>query len=213
MVEMRAFGKEEELWRTSWWRWKKRVKELAWNSTSENQDPGIWSHHSMANKRGKSGSSDRFYFIGLQNHCRQSLQPGSSKTFAPWKENYDKDKPRQCRKKQRHHFATKGSYSQSYGFSSSHVWMWELVHEECWAPKNWCFQTVLLEKTLESPLDCKEIKPVNPKGNQPWVFIGRADAEAEVPILWPPDLKSCLMGKDPDAGKDWKQKEKEMTED
>ena len=90
--------------------------------------------------------------------------------------------------------------SQSYGFSSSHVWMWELDHKEGWAPKNWCFWTVVLEKTLESPLDCK-IKPINLKGNQSWIFIGKTDAEAETPILWPPDVKSWLIGKDPDAEK------------
>ena len=120
---------------------------------------------------------------------------------------------RQDIKKQRHYFANKGSYSQSYGFSSSHVWMWELDHKESWAPKNWCFWTVVLEKTLESPLDCKEIKPINPKGNQSWIFIGRTDAEAEAPILWPPDVKSQLIRKDPDAGKDWRQEGKGMTED
>ena len=91
--------------------------------------------------------------------------------------------------------------------------MWELGHKEGWAPKNWCFPTVVLEKTLENPLDCKEIKPVNPKGNQPWIFIGRTDAEAEAPILGPPDVKSQLIAKDPDAGKDWRQKEKGVTED
>ena len=105
----------------------------------------------------------------------------------------------------------KGLSSQSYGFSSSHVGMWALDHKEGQMPKNWCFQTVVLEKTLESPLDCKEIKPVNPKGNQPWKLIGRTDAEA--PILWPPDAKNWLIGKDPDAGKDWGQKEKGVTED
>ena len=99
----------------------------------------------------------------------------------------------------------KGPYSQSYGFSNSHVWMWELNHKEGWTLKNWCFQTV------ESPLDCKEIKPVNPTGNQPWLFTGISDAEA--PILWPPDMKSQLFGKDPDAGKDWRQEEKGTTED
>ena len=100
---------------------------------------------------------------------------------------------------------------QSYGFSSSHVWMWELDHKESWAQKNWCFWTVVLDKTLESPLDCKEIQLVHPKGNQSWIFIGRTDAEA--PILWPPDTKNQLIGKDPDAGKDWKQEEKGTTED
>ena len=97
---------------------------------------------------------------------------------------------------------------QSYGFSSSHVWMWELDHKEGWVPENECFQIVVLEKTLEGPLDCKEIKPVNPKRNQPWIFIGRTDAEAEALMLWPPDVKSWLIGKDPDAGKNWSQEEK-----
>ena len=91
--------------------------------------------------------------------------------------------------------------------------MWELAHKESWAQKNWCFWTVVLEKTLESPLDCKEIKSVNPKGNQSWVFIERIDAEAETPILWPPDVKNWLTGKDPDAGKDWRREKKGMTED
>ena len=115
-------------------------------------------------------------------------------------------------KKQRHYFAKKGPSSQGYGFSSGHVWMSELDCEESWAPKNWCFWTVVLEKTLESPLDCKEIQPVHPK-DQPWVFTGRIDAEAETPILWPPDMKSRLIGKDPDAGRDWGQEEKGTTED
>ena len=100
-----------------------------------------------------------------------------------------------------HYFADR--IVKSYGFSSSHVWIWELDHKEIWVLKNWCFQTVVLKKTLESPMDCKEIKPVNPKGNQSWIFIGRTDAKADAPILWPPDMKSRLTGKDPDAGKDW----------
>ena len=107
----------------------------------------------------------------------------------------------------------KGPSSQSYGFSSSHVWMWELDYKESWVPKNQCFWTVVLEKSLESPLDCKEIQPVNPKGNHSWIFIGRTDAEAETPILWPPDGKKRLTEKDPDAGKDLRQEDKEMTED
>ena len=111
------------------------------------------------------------------------------------------DQPRQHFKKQRHHFANKDPYSQSYGFASGRVWMWEVDHKEGWVPKNWCFQTVVLEKILERPWDSKEIKPVNYKGNQSWIFIERIDAEA--PILWPPDLKSQLIRKDPDAGKDW----------
>ena len=102
------------------------------------------------------------------------------------------------------HFADKSLCSQRYGFSSSNVWMWELDHKEGWASKNWCFWTVVFEKTLESPLDFKEIKPVNPKGNQPWIFIGRTDAEAEAPILQPPDMKTWLIRKDPDAGRDWR---------
>ena len=133
----------------------------------------------------------------------------SLRTLAPWKKSYDK--PRQRIKKQKHHFPNKGPYSQSYGFSSSHIQMWELDHKEGWALKNWCFWITVLEKTLESPLDCKEIKPVNPKGNQPWIFIRRTDAEAEALILWPPDGKNCLTGKDPNAGKDWRQKG--VTED
>ena len=115
-------------------------------------------------------------------------------------------------KKQRYYFANKGPSSQGYGFSSGHVWMWELDCEESWVPKNWCFWTVVLEKTLESPLDCKEIQPVHPKADQSLVFIGRTYAEAETPLLWPPHVKSWLIGKDPDAGRDWGQ-EKGMTED
>ena len=102
--------------------------------------------------------------------------------------------------------------SQSYGFSSSHVWMWELDYKESQVLKNWCFWTVVLEKTLESPLARKEIKPVNPKANQSWIFIGRTDPEAETPILWPPDVKNWLIGQDPDAGKDWRQEEKQTIE-
>ena len=110
-------------------------------------------------------------------------------------------------------FANKGPFSQSYAFSSSHVWMWELDYRESWAPKNWCFWTIVLEKTLESLLDCKEIQPVHPKGNQSWIFTGRTDPEAKSPILWLPDAKNWLIGKDPDAGKDWRREEKGTTED
>ena len=111
------------------------------------------------------------------------------------------------------HFADKDPYSQIYGFSSSHVWMYKLDHKEGWTQKNWCFWPVVLEKTLESPLDWKEIKPVNPEEKQPWIFIGRIDAEAEASILWPPDAKNWFTGKDPDAGKDWGQEEKGTAED
>ena len=131
--------------------------------------------------------------------------------LTPWKKSYDQ--PRQHIKKQRHYFASKSLSHQGYGFSSSHVWMWELDYIESWAPKNWCFWTTVLEKTLESPLDSKEIQPVHPKGHQPWIFIGRSDTEAEIPILWPPDVNYWLIWKDPDAGKDWRLKEKGMTED
>ena len=121
--------------------------------------------------------------------------------------------PRQHIKKQRHYFANKGLSSQGYGFSSSHVWMWELDHKESWAQKNWWFWTVVLEKTLQSHLNCQEIQPVHPKGNQSSVFIGRTDAKAETPILWPPDAKNWFIWKDPDAVKDWRWEEKGMTED
>ena len=121
--------------------------------------------------------------------------------------------PGQHIKKQRHYFANKGPSSQGYGFSSGHVWMWGLDHKESWMLKNWCFWTVVLEKTLSSPLDCKQIQLVHPKGDQSWVFIGRTDVEAETPTLWPPDAKSWLIGKDPDAGNDWGQEEKGTTEE
>ena len=110
-------------------------------------------------------------------------------------------------------FANRGPYSQGYGLPTSHVQLWELDNKEARAPKNWCVWTVVSEKTLESPLESKEIKPVHPKGNQSWIFIGKSDAEAKVLILWPPDANSKLIGKDPDAGKDWRQKEKRVTED
>ena len=123
------------------------------------------------------------------------------------------DQPRPHIRKQRRYFTNKGPSNQGYSFSSSHLWMWELDYKENWKPKNWCFWIVVLEKTLESPLDCKEIQLVHPKGNQSWMFIGRTDAEAEIPILWPPDAKNWLIRKDPDAVKDWRQEEKGMTED
>ena len=131
--------------------------------------------------------------------------------FALWKKSYDQ--PRQHIKKQRHHFADEGPYSQSDGFSSSHAWMWELEQKESWEQKNWCFWTVVLEKTLKSLLDSTVIKPINSKGNQPWLFTGRTDAEAETLTLQPPDAKNWLIWKDPDSGKDWRQEEKGMTED
>ena len=137
----------------------------------------------------------------LWGHTESGLKRLSSSSSTPWKKTYDQ--PRQHIKKQRHYFADKGPSSQSYRFSSSHVWIWELDHKKSWVPKNWCFWTMVLEKTVESPLDCKEIQPVHPKGNQSWMFMGRTDAEAEA--LTPPDVKSQLIRKDPDAGKDWRQ--------
>ena len=154
----------------------------------------------MGNRWGNSGNSGRFYFFGLQNHCGGWLQLQNKKTLAPRKKSYDK--PRKHNKKQRHYFAYKGSSSKVMVFPvvmyGCHVW--KLDHKEGWAPKNWCFWTVLLEKTLEALMDCKEIKPVHPKGNQFWIFTGRTDAEAEAPIFGPPDVKSQLTGKDTDPG-------------
>ena len=152
----------------------------------------------MANRWGNSGNSDRLYFWGFQ----MVTAAMKLKDSCSLKKSYDK--PRQCIKKQRHYFANKGPSSQSYSFYTSHVWMWELDYKESWAPKNECFWTVVLEKTFESPLDCEEIKLVNLKGNQSWIFIGRIEAEVEAPILLPPDVKNWLIWKDPDAGKDWK---------
>ena len=131
--------------------------------------------------------------------------------LTPWKESYDQ--PNQYIKKAEHYFANKSPSSQGYGFSSSLIWMWELDYKESWALKNWCFWTVVLEKTLMNPLDCKQIQLVNPKDDQSWVFIGRSDIEAETPILWPPDVKSWLIWKDRVAGKDWRQEKKRMTQD
>ena len=178
---------------------------------SENKDHGIQPHHFMANRWRNSGNSGRLYFGWLQNHCRWWLQPWNKKTLTPWKEIYDE--PRQHIKKQSHYFVNKGPSSQGYGFSSGHVWMWELDYKESWALKNWCFWTLVLEKTLENLLDCREIQPVHSKGDQSWVFIGRTDVEAETPVLWPTRAKSWLIGKDPDAGRDWVQEEKRTTED
>ena len=152
-----------------------------------------------------------FVFLGSKITADGDCSHEVKRLLAPWNKNYDQ--PRQHIKKQRHYFINKGSSSQGYGFCSCHVWMWELDYKESWVQKNWCFWTVVLGKTLESPLDCKEIQPVHPKGDQPWIFIGRTDADADTPILWPPDVKNWLIGKDPDAGKNWRQEQKGMTED
>ena len=134
----------------------------------------------MANRWGKKWNSDSLYLLGLQNHCRWWLQPWNKKLLLGRKAVTNLDSLSKSRDIT---LLTKGPSSQSYGFSSSHEWMWELDHKESWVPKNWCFWTVVLEKTFDTPLDSKEIKPVNPKGSQPWIFIGRTDAEA--PIIWP----------------------------
>ena len=162
---------------------------------------------------GKNGNRD--FILGFQNHCRWCLQPWNWKMLAPWKKI--SDKPRQHIKKKKKKkeilLCQQSPYSQSYDFFSSHVWMWELGHKQSWVPKNWSCWTMVLEKTLEDPLGRKEIQPVNPKGNQSWIFTGRVDAEAEGPIVWPPDVKNWLIGKGPDGGKDWRQEEKGTTED
>jgi len=156
---------------------------------------------------GKQWKQWETLFLGAPKSLQMVTAAMKLKFLTPWKESYDQ--PTQHFKKQRHYFANKDRSSQSYGVFSSHVWMWELDYKETWAPKYWCFWTVVMEKTLESPLDCKEIQPVHPKGNQSWIFIGRTDAEAETPILWPPDGKSQLTGEDPEfwerlkAGGEW----------
>ena len=156
---------------------------------------------------GKQWNQWQTLFWGAPKSLQMVIAAMKQKDTCSLEEIYDQ--PRQYIKKQRHYFSNKGPSSQSYG----HIWMWELDCEQSWELKNWCFWSVVLEKTLESPLDCKEIQPVHPKGNQSWIFIERTDAEAETPILWPPDVKNWLTGKDPDAGKDWRQEEKGMTED
>ena len=158
-------------------------------------------------------TQDCFGYLGLfvvyQISCGLLCGPWNLKTLAPWKESYDQ--PRQRNKKQRHYLSTEVRLVKVMVFPVV-MYGCELNYKESWAPKNWCLWTVL-EKTFESPLDCKEIQPVHPKGDQSWVFFERSDVEAETPILWPPDEKSWLIWKDPDAGKDWEQEEKGTTED
>ena len=164
----------------------------------------------MANRWGKSENSDRLYILGSKISADGDCSHEIKRCLLLGRKvmtNLDRIK------KKRHYFADKGPYSQSYAFSSSHVWIWELDCKEDRALKNCCFLTVPLEKTLESPLDSQEIQPVSPKGNQSWMFIGRTDAEAEAPILWPPDVRIWFIGKDPNAGKDWGREEKGMPED
>ena len=163
----------------------------------------------MVNRRGKGGSSDRFPLLGLQNHSWQWLQLWNQKTIASWQES--NDKPRQCVEKQRYYSANKGLYSQGYGLPSGHIQLWELDHKKGRVPKNWCLWTVVLEKTSENPSDGKEIKPVDLKGDQPWILTGRTDAEA--PVFWSSDVNRWLIGKVPNAGKDWGQEEKRASEE
>ena len=170
----------------------------------------------MADRWGNSGNRGWLYFEGLQNHCRWWLQPWNQKTLTPWKKSYDLDsilKSRDITLPTKVHLVKAIFFFKAIFFSSTHVWMWELDYKEGWVLKNWCFWTVVLEKNLQSPLYCKEIQPVHPKGNQSWIFIERTDVEAETPILWPPDAKSWLIGKEPDAGKDCRWEEKGTTED
>ena len=164
----------------------------------------------MANRWGNNGNSDRLYFgvskITADGDCSHEIK----RHFLIGRKGMT---ILDSILKSRNFFANKGPASQSYGFSSGHVWMWELDCKERWALKIWCFWTMMLEKTLENPLDSKEIQPVHPKGNQSWIFIGRIDAETETPILWPPDVKNWVTDKDPDAGRDWRWEEKGKTED
>ena len=166
----------------------------------------------MAKRWGESGSSDRFRFSWAPESLWMVTAAMKLRRLLLGRKGYDE--PRQHRWKQSYHTVNRSPYSQSYGFSSSHIQMTTMLtlgHKEGWALKNWCFWIVVLEKTFESPLDCKEIRPADPKADQSWIFIGRTDAKA--PTLWPPDVKSCLTGKDPDSGKDWGQEEKWATED
>ena len=188
---------------------KVRGEWKSWLKTqhSENQDHGIQSHCFIANRWGDSGNSERLYFFGLQNHCSHEIKRClllGRKAMT----NIDS-----LLKSKVITLPTKVCLVKAMVFPVSHVWMWELGYKESWVLNNWCFWTMVLEKTLESPFDCKEIQPVHPKGDQSWVFTGRTDAEAETPILRPPETKNWLIWKDPDAGKDWGQEEKGMTED
>ena len=175
---------------------------------SKNEDHGIWSHHFMANRWETMETVTDILFLGSKitadGDCSHEIK---TCLFLGRKAMTNLDSILKSRD-----IASKGLSSQSYGFSNSHVWIWELDHEEGWTPKNWCFWTAVLEKTLERPFNCKETQPVHPQGNQSWIFIGRTDAVAEAPILWPPDVKSWLTGKNPDAEKDWRQ-EKWVTDD
>ena len=180
--------------RIEWENWLK-------SQHSKNKDHGIWSHHFMANRWGNNGKSDRLYFLGLQKHCLWWLQPWKAMTnLGSILKNWDITLPTKI------HLENYDFPVVMYGCESGTIKKAECQRIDA-------FELVVLEKTLEGPLDCKEIQPVNSKGNQHWIFILRTDAEAEAPILWPPDGKSQLVSKGPDAGKDWRQEEKRVTED
>ena len=161
----------------------------------------------MANRWGNNGNIDRLHFLGFQNHCRWWLQPWNEKTLFPWKKSYDK--PRQHTKKQRHHFANKGPSSQSYAFSSGHVWMWELDHREGWVLKNWCFELWCWRRLLRIPWTARRLNQSILKEILKET-LNIHSAGAETPL---PDAKNWLIGKDPDPEKDWRQEEKGTTED
>ena len=165
----------------------------------------------MAHRRGKGGSCEKFPLLGLQNHCKWWLNPWNQKMIASWQESDDKS--RQCVEKLRHDSADKGLYRQGYGLPSGHILLWELDHKQSGMPKNWCLWTVVLEKTLESPLDSKEIQLINLKGDQPRIFTWRTDAKAEAPVFWSSDANRQIIRIVPDAGKDQGQKEKRVSQD
>ena len=186
--------------RASWWKW--RVKSWLKTQHSKNEDHGIWPHHFMENRCDVETieTVTNLIFLGSKITTNSDTSHEIKRcSFLERKAINNLDSIL----KSRHYFANKGPSSQSYGFSSSRVWMWELDHTESWALKNWCFWTVVLEKTLESPLDHKEVKPVNPKGNQSWICLGRTDVEDL--ILWPPDANNWLIVKDLDSRKHWRQ--------
>ena len=199
--------KEKRNERASWWKWKRSVKKLAYYSTFNKLRSWLQSHHFKANSWGNNENSEILYFGGLQNHCRWWLQPWNQKPFAPERKamtNLDR-----ILKNRDIALSTEIHLVKAMVFP---VVMWELDYKESWVPKNWCFCTAVLEKTPESLLVGKEIQPVHPKGNQSWIFIGRTDAEAETPILWPSNVKNTLIRKDPDAGKHWRRREKGTAE-
>ena len=168
-------------------------------------------HYCMANRREKMDVVTDFLFLGSKNHCGWWLQPWDQKTITSWQES--DDKPRQCVEEQTYYSANKDPYSQGYGLPSGHIWLWELDQKKAECQRIDAFSTVVLGKTPESPLDNKKIKPVNLKGDQPWIFTRRTDTEAEAPVFWSSDVNRQLTGKLPDAGKDWGQKEKKASED